>query len=276
MVELTSRAALPGVASGASPDSGAGAGVAHPGVLSLSRDDSASSRHADSSSLPGLAVESGKTVDADTAGGSSSVGSRVAFPAASSECAIWGVLNVTPDSFSDGGAYLDYEAALTRARQMVVQGAAVVDVGGESTRPKGKTYGEGALAVSAEEEARRVLPIVEALVRLGVRVSLDTTKAEVAQQACRAGAELINDVSCGRSAALLRAAAEAEVELVLMHNRGQGERTGTNVAYDDVVQDVKAELLAAVERAVAAGVRRERIWLDPGSALPRRRASRWR
>ena len=147
---------------------------------------------------------------------------------------------------------------------MVHEGASVVDVGGESTRPKGKTYGEGARAVSAEQEALRVLPVVEALVREGVRVSIDTTKAEVARSACRAGASVINDVSCGTSEALLRVAAEAGVELVLMHNRGRGECAGANVQYADVVEDVKAELLQAVERAVAAGVDRTRIWLDPG------------
>jgi dihydropteroate synthase len=137
-------------------------------------------------------------------------------------------------------------------------------VGGESTRPSGKTYGEGARAVSLEEELARVMPVVRALVAGGVCVSIDTTKPEVARQACGAGARFINDVSCGRSEALLACAAEAGVELVVMHNRGKGERSAENVRYHDVVAEVLAELRAAVERAVAAGVARERVWIDPG------------
>jgi dihydropteroate synthase len=218
----------------------------------------------DRSSTPCLAVESGKKAEADSACDSHGLGPRAALPLGSGACEIWGVLNVTPDSFSDGGAYLDLEAALARARRMVDEGAIVVDVGGESTRPKGNTYGAGAEAVSAAEEALRVLPVVKALVEQGIRVSVDTTKAEVAGAACQAGASVVNDVSCGASIALLRATAEAGAELVLMHNRGRGECAGENVRYADVVQDVVAELLAAVERAVAAGVARERIWLDPG------------
>lgn len=179
-------------------------------------------------------------------------------------CAIWGVLNVTPDSFSDGGAYGDLAAALRAAEDMLASGAHVLDVGGESTRPKGKTYGEGAQPVSLEEEIRRVLPVTEALVRLGAVVSVDTTKAQVARRACDVGARYINDVSCGRSEPLLRVAADTGAELVLMHNRGQGERAGGNIAYGDVVAEVRSELLEAVGRAVAAGVERERIWIDPG------------
>lgn len=179
-------------------------------------------------------------------------------------CAVWGVLNVTPDSFSDGGAYASAQSAVEAALRMQELGANVIDVGGESTRPRGKTYGEGALVVPLDEELRRVLPVVEALCARGVEVSVDTTKPEVARRACQAGARIVNDVGCGRDAGLLAAAAEASVELVLMHNRGQGERRGSNIAYDDVVRDVLSELGEAVERAVAAGVARERIWIDPG------------
>jgi dihydropteroate synthase len=185
------------------------------------------------------------------------------------------VLNVTPDSFSDGGSYLAHDAAVAAGLAMVEAGAQVIDVGGESTRPAGKTYGEGARAVSLEEELGRVMPVVRALVGHGVCVSIDTTKAEVARAACAAGARFINDVSCGRTEALLAVAAEfcsradprastASVELVLMHNRGRGERNAENVHYGDVVAEVLAELLEAVERAVRAGVARERVWIDPG------------
>lgn len=174
------------------------------------------------------------------------------------------MLNVTPDSFSDGGEFLAPERALDWALQMREAGAAVIDVGGESTRPRGKAYGAGAQLVGLEEELRRVLPLVELLAARGISVSVDTTKAEVARSACRAGATIINDVSCGRNPELLVAVFEAGAELVLMHNRGQGECSGPNIAYDDVVAEVRAELLAAVERALSAGVAREKIWLDPG------------
>lgn len=179
-------------------------------------------------------------------------------------CAVWGILNVTPDSFSDGGAYPDAESAVAAALAMRAAGASVIDVGGESTRPRGKTYGEQVAPVSLEEELRRVVPVVQQLVAHGVRVSVDTTKAEVARQSCELGIAFINDVSCGRHAALLEQVAKYPVELVLMHNRGQGERRGANIVYDDVVRDVRDELLSAVERAVRAGVPRERIWIDPG------------
>lgn len=178
--------------------------------------------------------------------------------------AVWGVLNVTPDSFSDGGEFLQVERALDWALRMCEAGAAVIDVGGESTRPRGNAYGMGAEAVTLDEELRRVLPVVERLVARGIEVSVDTTKAEVARRVCAAGARIVNDVSCGQSPELLAAVCEAGAELVLMHNRGQGECSGPNIAYGDVVEDVRAELLAAVERALAAGVARERIWIDPG------------
>jgi dihydropteroate synthase len=176
---------------------------------------------------------------------------------------VWGVLNVTPDSFSDGGAYLAHDRALAAGLAMVDAGAHVIDVGGESTRPSGKTYGE-VRAVSLEEELARVLPVVRGLVERGVSVSIDTTKPEVAAQACALGARYVNDVSCGRTEALLLRTAEAGAQLVLMHNRGRGERSAENVRYVDVVSEVRAELLLAVERAQRAGVARERIWIDPG------------
>lgn len=181
-------------------------------------------------------------------------------------CQIWGVLNVTPDSFSDGGLYASAEAAVSHARRMLAEGADVIDVGGESTRPAGQAYGAGAPEVAIEEELARVVPVISRVYReLGGRVSIDTTKAEVARAAIAAGASIVNDVSCGRSDDLLRVTAEAGyVELVLMHNRGRGEVTPENTQYQDVVVDVRDELLAAVERAVAAGVAADRIWIDPG------------
>jgi dihydropteroate synthase len=174
------------------------------------------------------------------------------------------VLNVTPDSFSDGGQFLDRAAAFAHADRLVAEGAHVIDVGGESSRPAGRTYGEGAAAVSAFEELRRILPVIERLRGLGVRVSVDTVKAEVAREALAAGAAIVNDVSCGSNQELLAVAAAAGAELVLMHNRGRGERHGGNVEYVSLVRDVRDELSKAVERAISAGVARDNIWLDPG------------
>ncbi len=191
--------------------------------------------------------------------------SHAVSPAASTPaCSIWGVLNVTPDSFSDGGAYLAPASALSHAQQLVRQGADIIDVGGESSRPAGKTYGAGFEQVDAAEELRRVLPVVAALVAQGIRVSVDTVKPEVAREVLRHGAHIINDVSCGRSEALLEAVAASPAELVLMHTRGRGECHGENVQYSDVVAEVRDELLEALARAERYGVKRERIWLDPG------------
>jgi len=174
------------------------------------------------------------------------------------------VLNVTPDSFSDGGRYDDAARALEHAGRLVAEGAAVIDVGGESSRPPGATYGAGADRVSVEEELRRVVPVVAALSARGVRVSVDTVKPEVAQAALRAGAQIVNDVSCGADLALLDAVAEAGAELVLMHTRGGGRVDASTTGYADLVGEVIAELEAAIERALEAGVARGRVWIDPG------------
>lgn len=179
-------------------------------------------------------------------------------------CAVWGVLNVTPDSFSDGGRYLSPEAALAHAARMLDEGADVIDVGGASSRPPGKTYGRGAAEVPETEELVRVLPVVEALSDHGVAVSVDTVRASVARAALSAGAGLVNDVSGGASPDLLEAVAEARAEVVLMHTRAGGRVDEAVAQYGDVVGDVIAELSEAVERAVSHGVPRERIWIDPG------------
>lgn len=183
---------------------------------------------------------------------------------AASECAVWGVLNVTPDSFSDGGRFLSHDDALAHGRAMVREGASVIDVGGESSRPRGATYGAGAEEVSADEELRRVLPVVRALVADGIRVSVDTVEAEVADACLASGARVVNDVSMGRSDRLLSVCAAHGAELVLMHTRGRGEVSPPATVYRDVALDVREELLAAVDRATRFGVAPERIWLDPG------------
>ena len=178
---------------------------------------------------------------------------------------LWGVLNVTPDSFSDGGRYLDPGAAIAHGRRLLAEGADVLDVGGESSRPAGMTYGEGFDHVSAEEEIRRVVPVIEALAgELGARVSVDTTKPGVARAALAAGAVVVNDVRCAEDPRLAEAAAAAGADYVVMHNRGHGEVRPPNTDYRNLVEEVVAELLAAAERVEEAGVPRASIWLDPG------------
>lgn len=183
----------------------------------------------------------------------------------SQRCQVWAVLNVTPDSFSDGGEAVTLEAALGKAKRLLAEGADVIDVGGASSRPPGATYGAGAAQVSVEEETARVVPVVRALVReLGARVSVDTTQAAVARAAIEAGAAIVNDVSNGSSEALLEVVAGTSAELVLMHNRGDGRVAGENIAYASVIDDVLSELSAAAVRASCAGVPFKRVWVDPG------------
>jgi dihydropteroate synthase len=180
-------------------------------------------------------------------------------------CQVWAVLNVTPDSFSDGGEAFTLDAAMERARFFQAHGADVIDVGGASSRPPGTTYGSGAAAVPVEEELRRVVPVVEQIVReLGMRVSVDTMRPEVARAALAAGAHIINDISNGASPELMEATAQAGAEIVLMHNRGDGSASGNNIVYRSVVDDVLSELLAAAVRASCSGIEFGHIWLDPG------------
>lgn len=178
---------------------------------------------------------------------------------------LWGILNVTPDSFSDGGRYLEAEAAIEHGRMLLRQGADVLDVGGESSRPAGRTYGPGFTGVPTDEEIARVVPVIEVLAgELRARVSIDTVKPEVALAALGAGARIINDVRCGEDPLLAEAAAAGGAEYVIMHNRGRGEVQPPNTHYADLVQEVIDELLAAARRVEEAGVPKAAIWLDPG------------
>jgi dihydropteroate synthase len=177
-----------------------------------------------------------------------------------------GVLNVTPDSFSDGGRFASVDDAVEAALGLFEQGADVVDIGGESTRPSGDLYGPGKRELPVEEELGRVLPVIEGLrKRTEAPLSVDTRKGAVARAAIAAGASVVNDVSGGLfDAELLRAAAQAKVALVLMHMRGTPETMASQARYQDVVAEVKAELQERIDGAVAAGVSRGRIWIDPG------------
>ncbi len=171
---------------------------------------------------------------------------------------VMGVLNVTPDSFSDGGQFLDLAHARSHARAMVAAGADIIDIGGESSRP-------GAESVPLDEELARVIPVVEALVaEVDVPVSVDTYKPTVAREAVAAGAGLINDIRALQEPGALQAAAELEVPVCLMHMQGRPRTMQEAPAYDDVVAEVTAFLQERVAAAEAAGVPRERLLLDPG------------
>jgi dihydropteroate synthase len=170
---------------------------------------------------------------------------------------LMGVVNVTPDSFSDGGLFLDAEAAIAHGRELVEQGAEILDVGGESTRP-------GAEEVSAEVELGRVEPVVAGLAGAAT-VSIDTSKAVVAEAALDAGAAIVNDVTALRHDPEIGGlCAERGAGLVLMHMLGEPRTMQENPVYDDVVDDVKAFLAGRLQAALDAGVAEERIWLDPG------------
>jgi dihydropteroate synthase len=170
--------------------------------------------------------------------------------------AVMGIVNVTPDSFSDGGAYLDPGAAATSARRMVEDGAAIVDIGGESTRP-------GSEGVTVDEELRRIVPVLEQLD--GVPVSIDTAKSEVARRALEFGAELVNDVTALRGDPdLAGVVADSDAYLCLMHMQGEPRTMQVDPRYDDVASEVAGFLEQRLAFAVAAGVPEERICLDPG------------
>jgi dihydropteroate synthase len=169
-----------------------------------------------------------------------------------------GVLNVTPDSFSDGGRYASLDAAVEHALQMRAEGADLIDVGGESTRP-------GAERVAADEELRRILPVIKELVAAGLPLSVDTSRAHVAETALNAGVSVVNDVSGGLAdPAMAGVVAAAGAPWILMHWRGHSRDMIKLATYADVVAEVRQELCARIDAALAAGVARERIVIDPG------------
>ncbi|MCK4081560.1 MULTISPECIES: dihydropteroate synthase [Acinetobacter] len=170
---------------------------------------------------------------------------------------IMGVLNVTPDSFSDGGKYNHREQALQYALQMIKDGATIIDIGGESTRP-------GATPVSIKEELQRVIPVVEALAQHDVIISVDTSEPEVIRQAVKKGAHIWNDVRALSRPDALAVAAELDIPVVIMHMRGEPTTMNQLANYEDVVEEVLRELTVRVEAAIAAGVRADNIIIDPG------------
>ncbi|WP_439148383.1 dihydropteroate synthase [Vibrio sp.] len=171
---------------------------------------------------------------------------------------VMGILNVTPDSFSDGGRFNSLDNALLQAERMIQAGVSIIDIGGESTRP-------GAPDVSLEEELARVIPAIKAIrAKFDVWISIDTSKAEVMRQAVEAGADLINDVRALQEPGALEAAAQAQVPVCLMHMKGQPRTMQANPSYDDVFTDVEDFLKERVEACEAAGIPKARLVLDPG------------
>lgn len=170
---------------------------------------------------------------------------------------VMGIVNVTPDSFSDGGEHADAAHAIAHGRSLIEAGADWLDIGGESTRP-------GAKPVSEAEELARVIPVIEGLAASGTPLSIDTMKPGVARAAMKAGASLWNDVFALRSDGALETAAELGCQICLMHMQGEPQTMQADPRYDDVVGEVEAFLLQRADEVMAAGIARERIWLDPG------------
>jgi dihydropteroate synthase len=177
---------------------------------------------------------------------------------------VMGIVNVTPDSFSDGGRFLDTQRAIDHSLAMIAAGAGIVDVGGESTRP-------GAAAVSEADEIRRVVPVIEALAaRVAVPISVDTSKPGVIAAAVKAGATMINDVRALRDEGALRAAAGSSAAVCLMHMQGEPRTMQADPRYDDVVADVRGFLQSRIDACLAAGISRDRLVIDPGIGFGKR------
>ena len=184
---------------------------------------------------------------------------------------VLGILNVTPDSFADGGKFLDPADAITQGRRLIAEGADIIDVGGESTRP-------GADRVSEEEELKRVMPVITELVKDGAVISVDTTRSEVAKAAIAAGATYVNDVSGGLADEKMPPliAANPKVQYIVMHWRGESKDMQSKAVYKDVVKEVKDELDQRVVELLKAGVQAEQIILDPGIGFAKEPEHNWK
>jgi dihydropteroate synthase len=182
---------------------------------------------------------------------------------------VMGILNVTPDSFADGGRHHEFDAAVNRGLEMIAEGVDIIDIGGESTRP-------GADRVSEEEEIARVIPVVTELAKHGVTISIDTMRATTAESAIKAGATIINDVSGGLSdSEMLQTAARLQVPYIAMHWRGASKDMNSRAIYGDVVNDVLAELNERIEAALDAGITKDKLIIDPGIGFAKDAEHNW-
>ena len=182
---------------------------------------------------------------------------------------VMGILNVTPDSFADGGRHNEFDAAVKRGLEMITEGVDIIDVGGESTRP-------GADRVSQEEEIARTIPVITELAKHGVTISIDTMRASTAEAAIKAGASIINDVSGGLADdAMLQTAAELKVPYIAMHWRGQSKDMNSKAVYGDVVNEVIAELNERIDAALDAGIHKDKLIIDPGIGFAKDAEHNW-
>lgn len=182
---------------------------------------------------------------------------------------IMGILNVTPDSFADGGRHNTYEKAVARGLEMIAEGVDIIDIGGESTRP-------GAQRVSAEEEQARVIPIIEKLSQTGIPISIDTMRAQTADKAIAAGASIVNDVSGGLADdAMLETVSELGCPYILMHWRGHSADMNSRAIYNDVVQEVITEIGIQVDKALRSGIARNNLIIDPGLGFAKEAEHNW-
>ena len=182
---------------------------------------------------------------------------------------VMGILNVTPDSFADGGRHNDFEAAVARGLEMIAEGVDIIDIGGESTRP-------GAERVSEEEEIARTIPVIKELAKYGTTISIDTMRASTAEAAVKAGASIINDVSGGLAdVEMLQTAARLNVPFIAMHWRGQSKDMNSKAIYGDVVNDVIAELNERIDAALDAGIHKDKLIIDPGIGFAKDADHNW-
>ena len=182
---------------------------------------------------------------------------------------VMGILNVTPDSFADGGRHNEFDAAVLRGLEMIAEGVDIIDIGGESTRP-------GAERVSEEEEIARTIPVITELAKHGVTISIDTMRANTAEAAITAGASIINDVSGGLSdSQMLQTAARLQVPYIAMHWRGHSKDMNSKAIYGDVVHDVIAELNERIEAALDAGIAKDKLIIDPGIGFAKDAEHNW-
>jgi dihydropteroate synthase len=182
---------------------------------------------------------------------------------------VMGILNVTPDSFADGGRHNDFDAAISRGLEMIAEGVDIIDIGGESTRP-------GAERVSEEEEIARTIPVITELAKHGATISIDTMRATTAATAINAGASIINDVSGGLADnAMLQTAARLQVPYIAMHWRGQSKDMSSKAIYDDVVNEVIAELNERIDAALDAGIDKDKLIIDPGIGFAKDAEHNW-